>query len=99
MKHQVTHCSQQSNMPAHEDMTQRELIIRMDERLKQLQEDVGKLTMTLLSKVNDDQSYKDTVTKVNKMWDDRNKLVGYIAAASLGFSILVKLIEKYWLNL
>ncbi len=65
----------------------RELMIRLDERMKAIQTSVNEVKTLISSKVENDQEYKEMVAKVDKMWDLKNRAMGYIAAWSFGISI------------
>lgn len=75
----------------------RELLIRLDERMKGMQLTLAQIQSSIASKVENDQEYKEMTTKVNKMWDLQNKAIGYILAWTTLVSAIVGILIA-WLN-
>lgn len=76
-----------------EKLTNKELLIRIDERQRRMMQDVQELKENLLTKVTDDKEYQEMKRKVDLMWDNWNKLKGYLVAAALGGGIATTGIE------
>lgn len=74
--------------------TNKELLIRIDERQKRISKDIKRLNGGLAHKVSDDDDYKDLKLRVTKLWDWRNRTMGYAAGAGavagLVFNIVIR---------
>ena len=81
-----------------EDITQRELLIRIDERQKQMSLDIKILKDNLEKRVPLDNDYLDICKKVNNLWDWKNKTMGYAAGAGAIASIVFNLFQRYAFN-
>lgn len=64
-------------------MQDTKLLVRIDERVKQMTDDVTGIKDCLARTVENDEVYKDMKHKVNTLWDDRNKLIGWMMGAGL----------------
>lgn len=73
----------------------RELMIRLDERLKGVQATLNQIQITMSSKVENDAEYKQYITRTNKMWDLQNKAMGYIAAWTAVISLGIYFLGDY----
>ena len=73
----------------------RELLIRIDERQKAMTDSLARIELTMTSKVDNNQDYKDLVNKVTAMWDLKNKTMGIIAAWSAIIAIASAVIIEY----
>jgi predicted nucleic acid-binding Zn-ribbon protein len=83
-------------------MSQRELLIRIDERQKNMGQDIQTLNEkmesinnTLLGKVENNVEYHEMKAKVDTIWDWKNKVMGYVAAISLVVSTVSGFV--FWL--
>lgn len=79
-------------------MTNKELLIRLDERQKTIFNKLGDIEKKLNGKVDHDEDYAEMKNKVTKLWDWKNKVEG--KAAVLGAlagaiaALVMKLIES-----
>lgn len=62
------------------ELSNKELLIRIDERQKVLRDDVKAIKEVLVSKVDIDDDYIELKHKVNVLWDRMNWMIGYGAA-------------------
>ena len=90
-KKQNTNYTPNTSMPTSK-FTSRELLIRIDERQKSILLRLGLFEELLKLKVDiiDLKPYAD---KTDKMWDDRNKVIGWMIGAGIsggGAAILVQ---------
>lgn len=63
--------------------TTNKLLIRIDERQHIMSDDIKIIKAKLDFKVDDNKDYCDMKDKVYKMWDDRNKMLGYMIGAGV----------------
>lgn len=63
--------------------TDNKLLIRIDERQKQMSVDIKEVKENLNCVVRDDDEYKDFKKKVYTLWDERNKLIGWLLACGV----------------
>jgi len=78
-----------------ENFTQRELLIRIDERQKQMSEDIASLKACVEGKVSLDGDYEDIKDKVGKLWDWKNRTIGYAAGAGALASLVFEVIKTF----
>lgn len=64
------------------NLTQRELLIRIDERQSTMRAEFAEFKLIMTAKVTNDIDYQDIVKKVNVMWDWRNRVIGMVIAWS-----------------
>ena len=68
--------------------TNNDLLIRIDERVKKTSEDILEIKHCLDNKVDDDIIYENRGKKIETLWDDRNKVLGWrLGAGVAGGSI------------
>jgi len=53
-----------------------DLLIRIDERQKEMAKDIADIRLSLNYVVQNDDEYKDIKKKVGIMWEDRMKMIG-----------------------
>ncbi len=75
-------------------ITQKELLIRIDERQRQMSADIAELKTILCGKVNDDKEYQTLKQRVSELWDFKNRSLGYAAGAGAIASFVYQLIDK-----
>jgi len=63
--------------------TQNNLLIRIDERQKEMARDMSIINNKLDLMVLNNEEYKDLKRKVSTLWDERNKLIGWMLGAGL----------------
>jgi len=63
--------------------TQNNLLIRIDERQKDMSKDISVINKKLDCMVINNEEYKDLKKKVFTMWDERNKLIGWMLACGV----------------
>ena len=78
-----------------ETNTERELLIRIDERQKSMNESIIRIESNMSSKVDNNQDYKDMVLRVSTMWDLKNRTMGYASALSAVIAVAATLIIEY----
>jgi hypothetical protein len=59
------------------------LLIRIDERQKQMSNDIADIKKNLECTVRDDDEYKDLKKKIYTMWDERNRVIGWLLACGI----------------
>lgn len=59
------------------------LLIRIDERQKGMANDITDIKHALDITVKDDDEYKDLKKKICILWDERNKLIGWLLACGV----------------
>jgi hypothetical protein len=59
------------------------LLIRIDERQKQVANDIVEIKDSLKCTVKDDDDFKDLKNKVKTLWDERNKVIGWLLACGI----------------
>jgi len=64
-------------------MINQKLLVRIDERQKKMADDLRELKKHFGNVVTNNDDYKDMKNKVYKMWDDRNKALGWMVGAGL----------------
>ena len=64
-------------------MIDNKLLIRIDERQKKMSTDICEIKKKLNCTVIENDDYKDMKEKVYKLWDDRNKMLGYMIGAGV----------------
>lgn len=77
-------------------LTQKELLIRIDERQKNILEEIKQIKNMQSRFVRDDDEYKLLVKRVSTLWDMRNKIVGYAAGAGGLGALLFQITLKIW---
>ncbi len=60
-----------------------DLLIRIDERQKEMAKDVEDIKLSLNYVVQNDDEYKDIRKKVGIMWEDRMKMIGYMIGSGI----------------
>lgn len=63
--------------------TNNDLLIRIDERVKKTSEDIVDIKKNLDCKVNNDKNYVEMTDKVDNLWDNKNKLIGWLLGAGI----------------
>jgi hypothetical protein len=83
-------------------MKDTKLLVRIDERQKKMAIDMVEIKKCLKSTVMDDEEFKQMKSRLDTLWDDRNKLIGWMigtgviggavgsALKQLGTAILAK---------
>ncbi|MDD5015883.1 MAG: hypothetical protein PHW73_12450 [Atribacterota bacterium] len=59
------------------------LLIRIDERVKKIMSEMREIKHCLESTVKNDEEYREIKTKVERLWDDRNRMIGWMLGAGL----------------
>lgn len=59
------------------------VLARIDERQKTMSGDITEIKDNIKCFVKDDDEYKNLKSTVKKLWDERNKVVGYILGGGL----------------
>ena len=66
------------------------LLIRIDERQKDMAKDIASIKNKLDCKVDKDTNYEARGKKIDTLWDDRNKMIGWlIGSGIIGGSVSV----------
>lgn len=82
--------------------TNSDLLIRIDERQKEMSKDIADINKKLGCFVAKDDEYKDMSQKVDTLWDDRNKIIGYVlGAGAVGGTLpllIQSIIKSVWAN-
>jgi len=77
-----------------------DLLIRIDERQKEMSKDISSIKDGLDHKVDNDIAHEKRVKRIDTLWDDRNKLVGYMLGAGVAgggtVSLLAGAIKFVW---
>jgi len=60
-----------------------DLLIRIDERQKEMAKDIADIRLSLNYVVQNDDEYKDIKKKVGIMWEDRMKMIGYMIGSNI----------------
>lgn len=76
-------------------LTERDLLIRIDERQTAMKEDLTKITEAIKAKVDNDGEYKELSRKVDQMWDQQNRLQGMTIVVGSISSIVTALIVTF----
>ncbi len=76
------------------NITQKELLIRIDERQRQMSADISHLKTILCGKVDDGSEYQTMKQKVNELWDFKNRALGYAAGAGAIASFVYQFIDS-----
>ena len=79
-------------------ITDRELLVRIDERQIAMSKAVEEVRQILSSKVDNDQDYRDLVKTVQDFRDWKNKAIGYSMALSSLVSIIMWAIDRFTLK-
>jgi|GEM_PF-6656574 len=77
------------------NFTNKELLYRIDERQRSMARDFKDVKTSLEKKVDDDEAYQEQRTKVNTLWDMRNKILGYAAATGLLGSMVYQFATRF----
>ena len=77
------------------DFTQKELLIRIDERQKQMSKDIRELKKKICDKVPNDDDYKSMKQRVDELWDWKNKAIGIAAASGAAASLVFSFVENF----
>lgn len=75
------------------EMSNKELLVRIDERQKTLRDEVKEIKTIIERKVDVDDEYKEMKRKVNVLWDRMNWMIGYGAAGGAIAYIVAKIFE------
>lgn len=75
-------------------ITQKELLIRIDERQRQMSADLNELKTILTGKVDDGNEYQTLKQRVNELWDFKNRALGYAAGAGAIASFVYQFIDN-----
>lgn len=73
-----------------------ELLYRIDERQKTMNDSLRKMELVLSSKVADDDDFREMKRKVAILWDNRNWLYGVVATASVVGGYISQLVFNYF---
>ena len=93
------------NMTPTNELTNKDLLIRIDERQRHLIQECASIIQKLDNKVDKNnciehwKNYKEDKTKLDTLWDDRNKVVGMVLLASLGGGSVAFAIGKFLMKL
>jgi hypothetical protein len=63
--------------------TNSDLLIRIDERQKEMSKDILSIKQNIDCKVDNDNVYEARGKKIDTLWDDRNKVIGYLMGAGV----------------
>ena len=66
-----------------EPKTNNDLLIRIDERVKKTSEDIVDIKSKLDCKVDNNKTYEEMTDKVDDLWDNKNRLVGWMIGAGV----------------
>ena len=75
-------------------LSNKDLLIRIDERQQQIRCDITEIKKELCKKVPDDDDYHLMKKKVDKLWDFKNKTVGYAACAGGTASLIFEILKS-----
>ena len=64
-------------------LTDSELLARIDERVKNINNDISEMKKNMCGFVKDDDDFKDLKTKIKTLWDERNKVIGWLLACGI----------------
>jgi hypothetical protein len=78
-----------------ENLSNKELLIRIDERQRRILNDISDIKRTLNGKVDNDESYGEMREKVETLWDMKNKLIGYAAGSGAVASLVFEIVKGY----
>jgi len=74
-------------------LTGHDLLIRIDERVKSMSLSMKSLCSQMDEKVNDDIDYKEMVSKVNNLWDIKQRMIGWMIGAGVAGGTTVTLLK------
>lgn len=74
--------------------TNRELLVRIDERQRQAVRDIKKIHDCLETKV-DTKDFKPIKDRTNKLWDDRNRAIGWMIGAGVSGGGIAVLLQNF----
>lgn len=77
------------------NLSEKELLIRIDERQRQMSELLQDVRHSLLLKVENNEEYHELQKKVDSIWDWKNKITGYAIAAGAAAGLVMTLIERF----
>jgi len=77
------------------EISDRELLFRVDERLKLMSKKLDDMCRVINKKVDRDDDYKEMVDRVNKMWDKWNLAIGYMMGAGIVGGVSSKLLTGF----
>ena len=63
--------------------TNETLLIRIDERQKEVLHKVQNIETEMKTTVKEDENFKNLNNKVKTLWDDRNKIIGWVVGAGV----------------
>ena len=72
-----------ASLPSCNMVKNNDLLIRIDERQKEMAKDVEDIKLSLNYVVQNDDEYKDIRKKVGIMWEDRMKMIGYMIGSGI----------------
>ena len=64
-------------------MQDTKLLVRIDERVKKMTSDISGIKDCLDRTVENNDEYREMKGKVDRLWDDRNKLIGWMLGAGM----------------
>lgn len=70
-----------------------DLLIRIDERQKEMASDILAIKGKLDCKVDNDRAYEARGKKIETLWDDRNKMIGWMLGAGVAGGGIATLIS------
>ena len=70
-----------------------DLLVRIDERQKNIMSKVILVCKSLNKKVDDDKDYREMARKVDSLWDSKNKMIGWMIGAGATGGTLVTLVK------
>jgi len=72
-----------ASLPSCNMVKNNDLLIRIDERQKEMAKDIADIRLSLNYVVQNDDEYKDIKKKVGIMWEDRMKMIGYMIGSGI----------------
>lgn len=71
------------------------LLIRIDERQKEMSKDISDIKENLSCTVRNDKNYEIMCSKVSTLWDDRNKVLGWMLGAGVAGGGITTLLSGF----
>ena len=73
-----------------------DLLVRIDERQAHILLELKELKNSQKNYVCYDDNFKEMEGKIDTLWDMRNKMLGYSAAAGALGAVILQVIFKFW---